>query len=76
MRAMRALGLFCVVAMAAPAWAQVKLPFEGVITDANGQAVSGTVALRFALYAQAEGGAPLFEERHTVQVLLSPAITP
>jgi hypothetical protein len=36
--------------------------YQGYLTDADQQPISGTVTLRFGLYASAEGGTPLWEE--------------
>ena len=40
------------------------LPFQGRLTDAQGNAVHGSVKLDFRLYRQATGGVPLWSETH------------
>jgi len=41
--------------------------FGGVLTDASGKPVTGTVGVTFALYKDQEGGAPLWMETQNVQ---------
>ena len=41
--------------------------FSGVLTDVNNKPLSGTVGVTFALYADAQGGAPLWVETQNVQ---------
>ena len=60
------LGIF----FAGPALAAPRLTFEGVLTDTDGALLDGPVALTFALYDAAEGGAALWSETHPeVEVL-------
>lgn len=60
------LGIF----LAGPALAAPRLTFEGVLTDTDGALLDGPVALTFALYDAAEGGAALWSETHPeVEVL-------
>lgn len=40
------------------------ITYQGYLTNAAGEAVTGPVALRFALYAQPTGGDPLWAESH------------
>lgn len=55
---------------AGPALAAPRLTFEGVLTDTDGALLNGPVALTFALYDTAEGGAALWSETHPdVEVL-------
>ena len=42
--------------------------FSGALSNTNGKATAGTVGLTFALYKDAEGGAPLWVETQNVQV--------
>jgi hypothetical protein len=42
--------------------------FGGVLTDASGKPVTGTVGVTFALYKDQEGGAPLWMETQNVQL--------
>ena len=41
--------------------------YDGFLRDASGKAVSGTVNVSFSLYAEQEGGSPLWWETQTVQ---------
>ena len=41
--------------------------FSGVLTDVNNKPLSGTVGVTFALYVDAQGGAPLWLETQNVQ---------
>jgi len=41
--------------------------FSGVLTDVNNKPLSGAVGVTFALYADAQGGAPLWVETQNVQ---------
>lgn len=54
--------------LTAPATAQepppLTLTYQGSLTDLGGQPVQGVRALAFRLYDQAQGGEPLWEERH------------
>jgi hypothetical protein len=52
------------LAWAAPARAVVPqlLTEQGRLTDTSGNPVTGTVAIRFAIYAQPSGGSPLWTE--------------
>jgi hypothetical protein len=40
--------------------------FSGVVKDASGKALSGTTGLTISLYAEQEGGAPLWSEAQNV----------
>lgn len=42
--------------------------YSGVLTDANGKALSGVVGVTFALYQESEGGSPLWTEIQNVQM--------
>ena len=42
------------------------VPFSGVVKDASGKAQTGTVGLTISLYAEAEGGVPLWSEAQNV----------
>ena len=52
------------------AFAQVPnlLAHQGHLTGSNGTPVSASVSMRFALYANASGGSPLWQETQTVAV--------
>jgi hypothetical protein len=41
--------------------------FSGILKDASGQLLNGTVGIDFAIYAEATSGAPLWEEMQNVQ---------
>src|SRR5579872_977514 len=41
--------------------------FSGMLTDSNAKALTGTVGVTFALYKDAQGGAPLWIETQNVQ---------
>src|ERR1700688_3641812 len=41
--------------------------FSGVLKDASGNLLNGTVGISFAVYAESSGGAPLWEETQNVQ---------
>jgi hypothetical protein len=45
-----------------------QLEFSGVATDESGQPLSGVVGITFALYEEAEGGAPLWLETRNVEL--------
>ncbi len=53
--------------LAAPlsANAQVKLPFEGLLTDDAGMPITETFDVMVRLYDVPDGGTPIFEEMHT-----------
>jgi hypothetical protein len=38
------------------------ISYQGILTDSGGEPISGTVTLKFGVYAAASGGAPLWEE--------------
>src|ERR1700723_3451355 len=41
--------------------------FSGVLKDASGNLLNGTVGISFAVYPESSGGAPLWEETQNVQ---------
>src|SRR5580692_1170261 len=41
--------------------------FGGTLTDASGKPLSGVVGITFALYAEQEGGAPIWMETQNVE---------
>ncbi len=61
-------GVLLALATAVGASAQTPrlVPYSGVIRDALGTPRAGVVTLTFSLYAEAEGGVPLFVEAQTV----------
>ncbi len=61
-----ALALACAALAAAPAPAAVpgQMNFQGLLLDAGGQPLTASVAIEFALFDAATGGAPLWSEAH------------
>jgi hypothetical protein len=45
--------------------------YSGALTDINGKALAGVVGVTFALYQDAEGGAPLWAETQNIQPMKS-----
>jgi hypothetical protein len=45
-----------------------QLEYTGVATDDSGQPLTGVVGITFALYEEAEGGAPLWLETRNVEL--------
>ncbi|MBN2355768.1 hypothetical protein JXO59_06620 [candidate division KSB1 bacterium] len=54
----------------AAAFAQIpqSINYQGVLTDASGEAQNGTFSIQFSIYGQAEGGSPIWSETQSVQV--------
>lgn len=40
------------------------MPYQGFLTDSNGEPISATVALTFSLYTQSSAGVPIWQEAH------------
>jgi hypothetical protein len=62
MKHILALAVWAGAALPSLALAAPHLTFEGSLADAAGQAVSDTLPMTFALYADAEGGTPVWSE--------------
>ena len=52
------------------AWGQIPqtMSYQGILTDAEGNAVNGNRTLTFSFYEQAEGGEPIWQETQEVEV--------
>lgn len=64
---MVALMLFTYTAFAAPNYEIIlsTFPYQGTLTDSNGNPVNGNVNMVFSLYNVASGGTPLWQESRT-----------
>jgi hypothetical protein len=60
-----------VAQQAAPGSSNAAVPsmvnFSGVLTDANGKALTGALGVTFSLYKESQGGSPLWMETQNVQ---------